>query len=283
MTESSEAFIADLTKMMAKRQVDRYDTELREWLELDTWAVDEGLLLLMGISPEGASVEWDGWQREDGGKINRVHIRNARLLSEPITYLSITSPTVDLTKVSQIDDDVFIGGHFVANEQQLEKQEFLRGIEEQLTRARRLWVSGPHGDSRYPVTHFMEWAEQKGISIPWLDRANEIGLLDGMVKGGQAPTRQALHPPYLTTQQTITAFSSVRPRGTQPNYWETAFKSPRPWLIKAKHADVWDPVAIAVGLLDKRVPAKSLDFVFRSPRLTPFRDAWEKASEYETR
>jgi hypothetical protein len=154
--------------MIAANKKARSVAEIRSWAEMDTWSVEEGLLLVTGISPDGAGIQWGGWATKDGGRFNRVHIRNAKPLAESITFLTIPAPTVRIGTLVPLPD----GGAYSAtgeldtDEQKLRKLSILRDLEDRLDRAHRLWVAGPHKDERYPASYFIEWAKSKSIDVP---------------------------------------------------------------------------------------------------------------------
>lgn len=152
-----EALPAELWKMLTEEGA----AQVCAWAEMDTWSIEEGLLLISGIYPDGAEVEWGG------NRLGGVHIRNAWPLGERITFLSIPAPTIKLGNLEELPDNGLIatGGEVDLDEQKIRKLSVLRDLEQTLDRARRLWVSGQHDGKRYPPNHFIEWAKSKGITV----------------------------------------------------------------------------------------------------------------------
>lgn len=174
--------IAAFLDEIAKKTKALSDAELQGWLELDTWTVDEGLLLIVGIDPEAAVVEWGGWVSGYGCKINKVRIRNARPLSRHPVFLFIPTPKFPQFAADEVNPEHLTVSYDVlpdAQEEEVkwEKLAILQELEKKLSRVHNLWISGQHNAQRYPVAYFIEWAEKKDIEIPWLSHAREMKWL----------------------------------------------------------------------------------------------------------
>jgi hypothetical protein len=106
-----EALPAELRKMIAEEGAD----QVRVWAEMDTWSTEEGLLLISGIYPGGAEVEWSG------NRLGGVHIRNAWPMGERITFLSIPAPTIKLGNLEELPGGGLIatGGEVDLDEQKI--------------------------------------------------------------------------------------------------------------------------------------------------------------------
>lgn len=166
------------------------DTEMQDWLALDTWTVEEGLLLIVGIDPRAAVVEWGGWVSALGAQINKIRIRNARPLSMHPVFFVIPPPVLPPISYEGLPGPATVirGGlldtQLDTQEEEVkwEKIDILQKLEDKLTRVNRLWISGLHDRQRYPVTYFLEWAEKKDIEIPWLSHSREMGWLPVSMK-----------------------------------------------------------------------------------------------------
>lgn len=187
---SQQEEVAALKEKYAEKRKELSDEELKGWLALDSWTMEEGLLLIVGIDPKAAVVEWGGWVSALGCRINKVRLLNARLLSKHPLYLAIPSP-----KLPHISDEGHPGEFAVSWDVLPDKQEekvkwdkltTLQELEEQLSRIHRLWISGQHSEQRYPAAYFLGWAEKKHIEIPWLSHAREMEWLPVGIKSATA-------------------------------------------------------------------------------------------------
>lgn len=249
------------------------EAELRGWLSLDTWTVDEGLLLIANIDPEAAVVDGRGWVSTLGVKIKRVRILNARPLSRPPVFLGIPPP--QLPQFSDYEPPAFRSLTFNpglnAEEEELkwEKVSVLQELEERLNSIVRLWRSGVHDRKRYSARYFIEWAQAHSLQIPWLEQAREKGLLpvhlsdsdsvhDSHPDGSASePVAAQPSPVKLINRNEVMAAFCVRPDPREnEKFWNPKLAKPSGWLEPARvivgrpgESSLWNPLLVAHCLL----------------------------------
>lgn len=128
--------------------------ELREWVNLDTWTVREGLLLLAGIDPHRA----DCWKLTDQGFETETQPAWARITASP----GFSVDDVDANGMPRITGYVLDLNQAV-----------------QLSKLLNLWVSKPgHAlQDRCAPYYYIEWATSKGHPPFWKPWAFDAGLL----------------------------------------------------------------------------------------------------------
>jgi hypothetical protein len=137
---------------------------LNKYLGLETWVFKDGLLLLTGINPIGAEVEWNGYENYNGVWIDQPVIRNADFLDPNLP--DYTTPT----DFSYMEDK----NHFKGDKDIEEKISLLKRLGDKLQYLLSNWESAltPHEDRNTP-SYYIEWALSKGLEIPWLAYAIE--------------------------------------------------------------------------------------------------------------
>lgn len=152
--------IADLASPLAATTGAEHDerthavNELREWLNLDTWTVREGLLLLAGIDPHRS----DCWKLTEQGFETATQPAWARITASP----GLSVDDVDGSGMPRITGLVLDLNQAV-----------------QLSKLLNLWVSKPgHAlqDRRAP-RYYIEWATNKGHPPFWKPWVFDAGLL----------------------------------------------------------------------------------------------------------
>lgn len=269
-----EAFVREIGDEQAKKWLAQSEAELRGWLSLDTWTVDEGLLLIGGIDPEAAVLDRRGWVSALGARINRVRILNARPLSRHPVFLAIPQPL--LPQLSDYQPPAFpsltVDPAANAEDEDLkwEKVSVLHELEERLNNVIRLWRSGEHDRKRYPVAYFIEWAEQNHLDIPWLQQAREKGWIPvhpdeseslqppdlGGLPPEPAATRQP-EPASAITRSEVMAHFRVKPDPREnERFWDGKLSRPPKWLMPAQvsvgkrgTSSSWNPLGVAHCLL----------------------------------
>lgn len=128
-------------------------SELRAWLQLDTWTVREGLLLLVGIDPHRA----DDLVLEKSGFSTAPQPSWARITARP----GLSPDQVDDVGCPRITG-------FVLDLFQIQL----------LSRLLNLWVSNPAHTlaGRHAPSYFREWASSKGCTPFWFAWATDAGL-----------------------------------------------------------------------------------------------------------
>jgi hypothetical protein len=196
-----------LKSQYAMQSKERSDAELQGWLELDTWTVEEGLLLIAGIDPQAAVVKWDGWVSALGHKINKVRLLNARPLSEHPIFLAIPSPESPCISDEGHPGEFTVSWGVMPDAQEeavkWEKLSILQALEEKLTHLNRLWISGQHGGQRYPAAYFIGWAEKKNIEIPWLSHAREMEWLPVSITSDEVDALSGVIPAWVPQARKI--------------------------------------------------------------------------------
>jgi len=137
---------------------------LAEWFKRDTWTRDEGLQLLLGLSPgtfyrasmfrgcssvDGATERIFSARYLDGSLVCLLGYRNA------CTWMASESDTVEELPLTSFE---------------------LLHLGSALRRYEDIWDSGQH-PPRCTPTFFVEWAIAKEIEIPWLEWAIADGLV----------------------------------------------------------------------------------------------------------
>ncbi|HUV23093.1 MAG TPA: hypothetical protein VMZ32_14950 [Gammaproteobacteria bacterium] len=194
------------------------------YLGLDNWEVKEGLLLLCGIEPQGAVINY-GYENSFGAWIDQVVIHHARFIGRTDIYEIPSSDDVmgwlhecneeyqanhqDLIDPS--GKNYQIQSCYSATKEQdalyaeygiyenLLDNKFFNQVWEirsryakRLSRYRLMWKSGSHED-RNPPDYYIDWVLNLGHKIPWLEWVKSEGLLPGdhsnpRSKGGKTET-----------------------------------------------------------------------------------------------
>jgi len=138
----------------------QWASSLENYLELDTWNINDGLLILAGISPVGADINWDGYKNYLNVIIDTPTIINAHIFGEETEFYNIPF-------------DVYEGHDWTKEDLETikAKMEILNEAENRLKRIKRLWDNSQNTDERYPIEYFISWAQEKNITIPWFDLA----------------------------------------------------------------------------------------------------------------
>lgn len=152
-----EQFLAELAESAAQKFSERRAAEIEEWCRLKTWTVEEGLLLVHGVAPRGAEVQW--------GKL--VSVGNARPLDSHELFLAIPAPTSRLLDVRELPGGSLVGNFEMdEDEAKTDKLNWLRDIEQRLLIAWRRWQAEELKNTRYAPKFFVEWARENGIDPP---------------------------------------------------------------------------------------------------------------------
>jgi len=177
-----------------KIKIERYySSYLTEWLELDTWFVLDALLLLSGISPSGADVDFTGYKNFMGIWINDVKIRNVQPLDEN-----------DYFYIIPFDRETIKDEGWEKNEEIINKEKMLATLEIKFRKIKRLWDSRKENwmnshdypQERNPIRYYINWAKEKKITIPWLNWAIEHKLYIDYIENDDAPISKNILP-YL--------------------------------------------------------------------------------------
>lgn len=174
-----------------------YFSDLPTWLNLETWKPKDALLLLSGISPNAAKVDWT-YENFMGVQIEYPRIKAA-------TDLTSVDDVYDIPERDAWDDDIRAteshikskGDAMAAEERSLfefelqrlkgyrdtpvikERAEELHHRSNILAALSRQWFSGDHdAEKRYSPEHYLGWAAARGYEPEWYDWALSQGLID---------------------------------------------------------------------------------------------------------
>ncbi len=191
---------------------DRYQSsDLRTYLELDSWESEDALLLLCGIDPQGSNID-HGYENHIGvwvdcEVINHAYFFGEKYIYDFLTPMELKELELELETISDSYPDLTVNElnahtneilnkytreevkHIVLTRKISEKIGVWRSDEnvinlwsirekygDLLTRRKKLWKSGNH-QSENPVSYYIDWAVSKGVEIPWLEWAISEGLL----------------------------------------------------------------------------------------------------------
>lgn len=180
--------------------VDYKDSNLSHYLKFDNWDLLDGLLLLVGLSPEDTIVT-----REPNHVGKTYTVKNLSILFKVNNY---KIPKLLLDNFQPLDTSqsfsIFYGEFIKHNSysaaaktlslitykknNEADVKDALAKIylvkeyyEKKFHDLIGLWFSGDHWNieqDRYLVKDFIKWAEKKEIEIPWLDWAKVKGLIE---------------------------------------------------------------------------------------------------------
>lgn len=169
-----------------------YEIHISEYFDLDSWSVKEGLLILSGIVPRSANIDWNSHIEYGTGVFQEsVKIRGAVILE------GVGMSFMDMGHVL-MNEVVEKGSVAYSEEEVLQIKDCLDIIGNasgRLNRLNRIWKSGDHSDKRYPISYFINWAQERNIKIEWLDWAKA----NRHIKNGESvlkiqPAKDMNHP-----------------------------------------------------------------------------------------
>jgi hypothetical protein len=172
-------------------------SSLVEYLNFDSWSIEEGLLLLGGVSPDGAIVRMGYIENHRGGHVKGVRVDLANILDvvEDLYFYPIKK---DLWREKdRLKNNIHLVSITTKNEEELAKLnaeiEHVTGMlddrmcqqvwdifeeyNSRLSRIYRMWSSGFHSGDRFTKQYFFDWATDKGIEVKWLTWAVDNGYL----------------------------------------------------------------------------------------------------------
>lgn len=133
-------------------------------LEQETWAPVDGLLILSGVDPRGALVEWRT-KNHMGAEIDAPKIRNANWFS--FSYGIYDHPLLGSFGLDEADELA----HF--------KDKILRLRSSMLDILKRRWESCDQDQElRRSPGFYVRWAESRGFEIEWIEWARENKYLN---------------------------------------------------------------------------------------------------------
>lgn len=172
-------------------------SSLRDWLGLETWHAREALLLLVGVCPRGAIVEWET-ENFMGAVLDEPRIVNATCLNEIGDDYIVPSIDAWDDDIREAKRELRERGDSLGEEEKAKLQAHLEHLQRLksdpsvVTRSRELalrsrllgelsrhWFSGDHDpQKRYSPEHYLGWASARGFVPEWHDWARSQGLID---------------------------------------------------------------------------------------------------------
>lgn len=172
-------------------------SDLGNLLELETWKPRDAMLILAGVDPSAALVDWS-YENFLGAEIEKPKIRRATWFSNPsdtydwpLTTDFEESPSELMLKIRRAraskQDDVV-----QKLEEELRKvnrmandptacyvQEMLDLRSEMLHHLSRRWFTADHDpETKHSPEYFVRWAEARGFVIEWASWARNSGYID---------------------------------------------------------------------------------------------------------
>lgn len=190
-------------------------SKISEWLSLETWLPKDALLLLAGIDPSGAVVEWT-YENFMGVQIDNPRISVANDLNSIHDDYIIPPPDAWDDDITALKKKIRKGQNLLPPDQLAELEGQLARLEGHVQdesvqrRARQLklrskilstlskaWFSGDHdAEKRYSPEHYVGWAAVRGYEPEWYGWAVERKLLDPHEGVYRAPFFDADAPDY---------------------------------------------------------------------------------------
>lgn len=186
--------------LLGTREVarDPYEhSDLSRWLGFETWRPRDALLLLAGVSPSAALVDWT-YENFMGARIERPTIRAASDLDAVYDHYDIPSPSDWSDDILSIRTRLRVEAKTLTEEQRNELERELKSLEKLrddpsiVRRAAELrhrsnilaalsdqWFSGDHDpEKRNTPEYFIAWADARGFRPEWYEWARSRGLVD---------------------------------------------------------------------------------------------------------
>lgn len=190
-----------LESVAARRANPIFYSDLPGLLELETWSPSDAMLILSGIDPSGAIVDWS-YQNFMGAEIQEPVIKHANWFTCATDLYDY--PVIGDYDFSSIQLRRMICEALGAQDILAGKDEHIEHLKEELNEVERLeqdktsrfktsmlklraqmagtlkarWDSGEHDTSqRRSPTFFLQWAESREFKIEWASWARENGFV----------------------------------------------------------------------------------------------------------
>ena len=196
------------------------------WPKHDTWTLDEAILLLSGLDPDGTIVgKSDHW----------VTFPNGEFVDELVALSTLDGRRFEPAFILEIENRLRAENKTTADPGSISDfKHWLWGTLERIQEMRKVFASGGHPD-RTPPLHYIEQAEAKGYGSKWCDawrksverdqprNTNQLTPADttGMVAWQATvlelwPEISKSHDKAPTTHQVVTWLKRNGPRGVFP-------------------------------------------------------------------
>lgn len=220
------------------RAADPYGhSELPSLLALETWEPKDALLILAGISPLAAHVDWS-YANYLNVTVHSPRVNAATCFTDVFDHydvLNLDDLTSEIRKVrstqNALNGKKVNGSATTQVRNHLEILESLSKSETVLQRAKLLelrsevlailysrWENGAHdAGARRPPSYYVSWAEKRGFTIEWAGWAREKNLLDDGHDVFRAPHFDADkpdYPEYLVIANRAWEYARVNGEGT---------------------------------------------------------------------
>ncbi|WP_136799696.1 hypothetical protein [Desulfosediminicola ganghwensis] len=189
-----------------------------DWFNHDTWTVEQALLLLAGIDPNGAEISWNFFETTEQLKIENADILICAPEAKWGDYygsdLSEAEAKAErcLEKFSEDEqqqlaqllenqsENTAFNGKFDSCLQYYDMRSWYYHAELRLDRLCNLWMSrknshenpGIELDAKYEPHYYLSWIKSKEITklVPWWDKAVKDGFIPNQMKSSPPPTGQ---------------------------------------------------------------------------------------------
>ena len=192
--------------MQEQRENPLYFSGLQSYLERETWNPRDALLILSGVDPHAALVDWS-YENFLGAELNHPKIRRA-------TWFTQSSDLYDYPLPSDFDDSPWelkskirdarnTGRHLDAEKLEAELiqtekwakdetsiylREMLNLRSEMLECISQRWQTADHDpELKHSPEYFIRWAEARGFVIEWASWARQHELIDVDPPATEAP------------------------------------------------------------------------------------------------
>lgn len=233
-------------------------TGIADWLRHDTWTQEEGLLLLLGLDPEGTVISQSNWVNANNERLNEI--AKAHFLDGREIDFVVWRAVFDHLKshgYSGIDDGLA----------KKVKREIWQ-LSESYRDMKAVWESGNHAARNTPKL-FVEWASSKGYKVEWSGLARNLLCCqmlgdpnaDDAATAAQAEDKQdgskSDEPKFITRNQVIGKFPVKADPDENFKFWDGRLARPPKWLVpalasvgKAGTSSMWKPLIVAHCLLE---------------------------------
>lgn len=192
--------------MEEQRQDPLHFSKLQGYLELETWTPRDALLILSGVDPHAALVDWT-YENFMGAELNHPKIRRATWFTQPSDLydypLASDFDEAPWELKNQIRDARNTGRHLDAERLESELKEVERWAKDEtsiylremlslrsqmLDCISRRWQSADHDpELKHSPEFLIRWAEARGFVIEWASWARQRGLINVDPPATEAP------------------------------------------------------------------------------------------------
>ena len=188
--------------ILDKRQNPITYSNLPNLLNQETWRPQDAMLILAGLDPYAAVIDWS-YENVMGAVVHDPVIRHANwftstddLYTHPTeldfkyssqelkrSMLEVRNPALAQTEVArlvaQIDERIDLAAKYSEDEISNFKVNMLGLRAEMVSILKARWDSGDHdANLRRSPAFFVQWAESRGFEIEWAQWARDAGYLD---------------------------------------------------------------------------------------------------------